>query len=282
MSDTDGRFLSRWSRLKRRSRDEAASGQAGAGADRSTRRDESAMPAPAVPAAARPPDGSGDPDDVALPANPAANFAQRDAQAAVTPQAGNDDDAPLPAVESLTPGSDFRPFMRAGIDSATRNAALKRLFADPQFNVMDGLDVYIDDYGKAEPIPEAMLRRLVEEQASRLFDPAIVDAAHAARVAQVAPLTHVGQSVPEAPEALPAAGERGIDRGEVGPTGERGIDRGEVGPTGETADSVDHRSEAPADGSEKTVASEREPDDAAPRADVLVDDVDPRPGVQRR
>lgn len=227
------------------------------------------MPAAAVPAAARPPDGSGDPDDGALPANPAANFAQRDAQAAVTPQAGNDDDAPLPAVESLTPGSDFRPFMRAGIDSATRNAALKRLFADPQFNVMDGLDVYIDDYGKAEPIPEAMLRRLVEEQASRLFDPAIVDAAHAARVAQVAPLTHVGQSVPEAPEALPAAGERGIDRGEVGPTGE-------------TADSVDHRSEAPADGSEKTVASEREPDDAAPRADVLVDDVDPRPGVQRR
>ena len=38
-----------------------------------------------------------------------------------------------------------------------RRAALKKLFSDPRFNVMDGLDVYIDDYSKTEPIPPEML-----------------------------------------------------------------------------------------------------------------------------
>ena len=46
------------------------------------------------------------------------------------------------------------------VTPAVKNTALKRLFADPQFNVMDGLDVYIDDYTKADPIPPDMLARL--------------------------------------------------------------------------------------------------------------------------
>jgi hypothetical protein len=39
-----------------------------------------------------------------------------------------------------------------------KNAAIKKLFADPHFNVMDGLDTYIDDYSKPDPIPPEMLR----------------------------------------------------------------------------------------------------------------------------
>jgi hypothetical protein len=34
-----------------------------------------------------------------------------------------------------------------------KNAAFKKLFADPHFNVMDGLDIYIDDYSKPDPLP---------------------------------------------------------------------------------------------------------------------------------
>jgi hypothetical protein len=52
--------------------------------------------------------------------------------------------------------------MRPGVDAATRTAAVKKLFRDPQFNVMDGLDVYIDDYSKPDPIPPALLARLQE------------------------------------------------------------------------------------------------------------------------
>jgi len=45
-----------------------------------------------------------------------------------------------------------------------RRAALKKLFSDPRFNVMDGLDVYVDDYSKSEPIPPAMLAGLRQAQ----------------------------------------------------------------------------------------------------------------------
>ena len=44
---------------------------------------------------------------------------------------------PLPPVEALTPESDFKPFMAANVDGATRRAALKKLFADARFNVPD-------------------------------------------------------------------------------------------------------------------------------------------------
>ena len=46
---------------------------------------------------------------------------------------------------------------------------MKKLFSDPHFNVMDGLDTYIDDYGKPDPIPASMLRQMVQSQALGLF-----------------------------------------------------------------------------------------------------------------
>ena len=67
---------------------------------------------------------------------------------------------PLPPVESLTLESDFTPFMRPGVDEALKRRALKTLLADPRFNVMDGLDVYIDDYSKPDPLPEGWLEKL--------------------------------------------------------------------------------------------------------------------------
>ena len=70
----------------------------------------------------------------------------------------------LPPVDQLTPDSDFRPFFHPKVDEDVRRAALKKLFSDPHFNVMDGLDVYIDDYSKSEPIPPAMLAGLRQAQ----------------------------------------------------------------------------------------------------------------------
>ena len=40
---------------------------------------------------------------------------------------------------------------------------------DPRFNVMDGLDVYIDDYSKPDPIAPEVLAQL--NQLKYLFDP---------------------------------------------------------------------------------------------------------------
>jgi hypothetical protein len=68
----------------------------------------------------------------------------------------------LPPVESLTIDSDFAAFLSPKVDEAVKRAALRKLFSDPRFNVMDGLDVYIDDYTKADPLPEGMLAKLEE------------------------------------------------------------------------------------------------------------------------
>jgi hypothetical protein len=51
-----------------------------------------------------------------------------------------------------------------------RNAAMKKLFTDPHYNVMDQLDIYIDDYSKPDPLPQAMLRQMVGAQFLNLFE----------------------------------------------------------------------------------------------------------------
>lgn len=66
----------------------------------------------------------------------------------------------LEDVAALTTESDFTPFVARGVDETVRRSAMKKLFTDPHFNVMDGLDIYIDDYSKFEPIPPEMLAAL--------------------------------------------------------------------------------------------------------------------------
>lgn len=70
----------------------------------------------------------------------------------------------LPAIESLTIDSDFAPFFKPQVDKSIQRAALKQLFRDPRFNVMDGLDTYIDDYTQPDPIPSAMLEELMQRR----------------------------------------------------------------------------------------------------------------------
>jgi len=79
--------------------------------------------------------------------------------------------AAQPAAELQEHGTpEFREFFDPRVDEALRRVALKKLFGDPHFNVMDGLDTYIDDYSKPDPIPEAMLRQLNQAKDLFLFD----------------------------------------------------------------------------------------------------------------
>ena len=68
---------------------------------------------------------------------------------------------------------------------------MKKLFSDPHFNVMDGLDTYIDDYGKADPIPLSMLRRMNQSAVLGLFAEeaaaAMAEASIRARPAEASP-----------------------------------------------------------------------------------------------
>ena len=93
-----------------------------------------------------------------------------DARAALPPAVAPEPPTPaLPPIESLTIDSDYAPFLKPHVDATTRRAALKQLFRDPRFNIMDGLDVYIDDYSKPDPIPPEMLKQLAH--ARHVFNP---------------------------------------------------------------------------------------------------------------
>ena len=60
--------------------------------------------------------------------------------------------------------------MARGVAADVKNAAMKKLFTDPHFNVMDRLDIYIDDYSLSDPIPESMLRQMASAKFLNLFD----------------------------------------------------------------------------------------------------------------
>lgn len=64
---------------------------------------------------------------------------------------------------------DFSAFMKSDVDPAVQQAALKKMFTDPHFNIMDGLDIYIGDYSKADPLPPGMLERMVQSDMLNLF-----------------------------------------------------------------------------------------------------------------
>lgn len=76
----------------------------------------------------------------------------------------------LDDVKLLTSESDFAPFMDRSVTPAVKNAAMKKLFTDPHYNVMDRLDIYIDDYSLPDPLPETMLRQMASAKFLKLFE----------------------------------------------------------------------------------------------------------------
>lgn len=124
---TEGISLSRWSRLKRAAADEQAA--------------VATVRAEAVVASA----ASEKHNDRLSPNGP------------VDADSTSNEYAELPPISTISLAEDFTPFMQAKVPQALKQQALKALFKEPHFNVMDGLDIYIDDYTVFEPIsPEVM------------------------------------------------------------------------------------------------------------------------------
>ena len=112
--------------------------------------------------------------------------------------------APAPApltledARALTPQSDFKPFVAPQVPPEVRNAAMKKLFTDPHFNVMDRLDTYIDDYSQPDPLPESMLRQMASAHFMGLFDdpPDSLPAAGDPAAPELAPPSTPAQPLP--------------------------------------------------------------------------------------
>ncbi len=147
MGEPDQSFLSRWSRRKAQVR------QGG----------ELPVVQPLPPVGPGPADGA---PGTAPPAEP------------VPPAAATLPAAPKPTlddVQALTRESDFSRFVARDVDPEVKNLAMKKLFADPHYNVMDGLDTYIDDYNTPVPIPAAMFKQLVQARMLGLLDDELED-----------------------------------------------------------------------------------------------------------
>ena len=145
MAEEQSGFLGRWARRKT----DALQGKP---------LDEPAAPVKAVPLAAAVSPAALKPDLAEIPA------------AAVPPAEPPEKLLSLDDVKALTQASDFKPFMARNVGADVRNAAMKKLFTDPHYNVMDGLDIYIGDYSIADPIPESMLRQMVGAKLLNIFD----------------------------------------------------------------------------------------------------------------
>ena len=121
---------------------------------------------------------------------------------------------------NLGPDSDFGVFLREEISESVRRQAMKTLFADPRYNIQDGLDVYIEDYSIADPIPEAMLASLNQARGLLYDTPESAgDAGTTATDCDI--LSNPGQNVPLTPGEPPAtpgnAGEEADQRTQRGP-----------------------------------------------------------------
>ncbi len=129
--------------------------------------------------------------------------------AASRPAHPEGDPPQLPPLDELTFESDYGGFFHPKVDEALRRAALRKLFSEPHFNVMDGLDVYIDDYSKPDPIAPGVLERLAQmgfvRDAGAAAETAPPTAASIPERAMPAPETPQGAQLSEvAAPALPA------------------------------------------------------------------------------
>ncbi len=186
-------FLGRWARRK----NDALKGKP---------LDEPAPAAVAVPAAAKPESGAALPAETTTKPAPDAKPAE---PSEPIKQLSLDD------VKDLTKESDFKPFMSRSVEPGVRNAAMKKLFADPHFNVMDGLDIYIDDYSKPDPLPLSMLRQMASAKFLKLFDDEEDEEAQKAKAADVNGATNaeaVRETAQTPPDDSVAQSEPALDK----------------------------------------------------------------------
>ena len=77
----------------------------------------------------------------------------------------------LPAVESLTPQSEFSGFMHPKVQDSLRRVALKKLFTDPHFNVPDPFEPFSGDWTVGDPIAPELLSQLNQARTLLFTEP---------------------------------------------------------------------------------------------------------------
>jgi len=160
-NDSDAGFLSRWSRRKAQAQQAVMPDVPAAAGDPSVALPTAVAVPALMPAQSQPPAGSAQP--------PSMDAAAQGSERPPPPT--------LADVAALTRDSDYSRFVAPDVSGEVKNAALKKLFGNPHFNVMDGLDVYIDDYSKPDPLPAEWLAQMNQMKHLGHYIEKVLDAA---------------------------------------------------------------------------------------------------------
>jgi len=155
MAEREG-FAGRWSRLKAEAR--------------VAEQEAEAEPLPTVPPA--------EPD------RPADDAATTDVPAVPEPVAA-EKPVELPSIETLTNETDFRLFMRPGVDPGLRSQALRRLWTlDPHFATIDITECHSIDFNAVPTFPDGLLNTIYRVGSGMVEAVEDIERAEAAKAAQ--------------------------------------------------------------------------------------------------
>lgn len=82
-------------------------------------------------------------------------------------------DEDMPDIESLNEESDYSAFLSPGVSDELRNLALRKLFNLPQFNIVDGLNDYDEDFSKMPALSQAVVSKMrswINEKQEEIVD----------------------------------------------------------------------------------------------------------------
>jgi hypothetical protein len=135
------------------------------------------------------------------------------------PEAPEPSDADMPPLETLTIDSDFTGFLSEKVSESLRRAALRKLFHSAEFNVVDGLDEYAEDFTTFEALGDIItsdMRHQLEVAAKKK-----AEAARQALLDEVEGVQETGAA--PAPASLATANEAIAPRDEHDPRQEPAI-----------------------------------------------------------
>lgn len=181
MSDN---FLSRWSKRKLEAKEKPADAEL----------TPSVLKAEADSGVARPPAQGTVRDSNAVAGRPA----PVSAEANVEPEVPVPTEADLQSVEQ---GGDVKAFLSDKVSADLKNKAFKALFSRPEYNVMDGLDIYIDDYNTFVPLSQEQIGKMTFSK-QLLSRPDLEKLAEDAEKAAISALSDVDESSPKSGGAV--------------------------------------------------------------------------------
>lgn len=110
------------------------------------------------------------PPHAAVPASDAMETGSNAMAVAEQEAAPEPSDADMPPLESLSPESDYTGFLSPKVSEGLHRAALRKLFRGPEFNVIDELDDYAEDFTTFKALGDIVtsdMRHLIEVEARK-------------------------------------------------------------------------------------------------------------------